>query len=377
MKEWVQRIFLVLISILFCFLFLEFIFKTLAWLQPSQAGPTPIAGLPYENTPDARFWRYDPEAGLNYYEHNSFGMRGSATTFEKPPGIFRIAFIGDSVAHGGNVSQGQTTADYLGLFLGDRQDGRKYEVLNFGVASFGLREYSILLEKKAFLFSPDLVLVGLCLNDYYIRGAEDLKMEDKNDPRGRLRERYANLFKSHFLEYLRDIVPSLNPRYTFGGSEKVEDQATRKLGALKGITDGKKKALRDFSRQKHLPLASFMKLVVNYIPEYRNPEAWIKNEAYIQSIIRACEARKVPVYFFVYPLNEQIFPGFDDPMPQPFIQKLVERNGGQYVEVLRNVKDYQQSNSRQKLYTRLDHMHLLSAGHRLIARLLAEALERG
>ena len=376
MREWIQRIFLVLGSVLFCFLFLEIVFKTLAWLQPNQAGPTPIAGLPYENTPNAKFWRYDPEAGLNYYAHNSFGMRGVSTTLEKPQRVFRIALIGDSVAHGGNTTQGQTTADYLAKFLNERRDGKKYEVLNFSVAGFGLREYSILLEKKALRFSPDLVLVGLCLNDYYIRDAQDLRAEDKNTSSGRLRERYANLLKSHFLEYLRRVIPALDPRYTFGRSREEEERAGRELADLKGLTDAEKQALRDFCRQNHLPLASFMKLVVHYIPEYRSPEMWMKNEGHIRSIIRACGASKIPVCFFVYPLNEQILPGFDDPMPQPFIQQLVERNGGRYVELLQSLKDYQRLNPHERLYTRLDHMHFLKNGHRLIARLLANSLDR-
>src|SRR3989338_9608153 len=99
MKVFLQRVALVLGSILVCFVLLELVFKIIALVQPNQAAVSSVPGLPYENTPNAKFWRFDRESGLNFYRHNSFGLRGPDISMDKPERVFRVTLLGDSVVY--------------------------------------------------------------------------------------------------------------------------------------------------------------------------------------------------------------------------------------------------------------------------------------
>ena len=89
-------------------------------------------------------------------EINSFGMRDKAYTLKKPDGVFRILLLGDSICEFGHWS------DYVEDML--NKNG-KYEILNCGTCAWGLKQYYLYLKSKGKQFNPDMVLLGLCLND--------------------------------------------------------------------------------------------------------------------------------------------------------------------------------------------------------------------
>ena len=100
------------------------------------------------------------------YRVNELGLRGPETTIEKPPGVRRIAVLGDSIAFGYWVSDAQAFARQLEALLNDRPSaGGRVEVLNFGVPGYNLEQEIEALRAKALAFSPDLVVVLFCLND--------------------------------------------------------------------------------------------------------------------------------------------------------------------------------------------------------------------
>ncbi|MBI4432115.1 MAG: SGNH/GDSL hydrolase family protein [Candidatus Omnitrophica bacterium] len=368
-----KNILLCLTSILFCFLFLEATFKIVAFFRPNQTGPSAIAGLPYENVPGARFWRYDREAGFHYYAHNAFGLRGTEVTKDKPTDVFRVALLGDSVAYGGGVGQGQTTADWLERALEGVVPGKKAQVLNFGVASYGLSEYAVLLEEKVLSFSPDAVFVGLCLNDYHIRSESDFASDQKNKPQVVKKERFRNLFKSHFLEFLKNVLFLNAQGFGRGVSDEESIEALSKNPAL---TSDEKRILAQYCLDAGVPLRLYLKGVAHYISEYRDPVSWQKNEKSFDRIIRLCRDKGVPIYFFAYPLNEQTLEGYTSRMPQDFIRQAVEGRGGNYVELLEGFREYRLAHPNEKMYPRYDNMHMLSNGHRLAASILSAVLKR-
>jgi lysophospholipase L1-like esterase len=107
------------------------------------------------------------------YETNSAGFRGRERTPEKPPGGFRIALIGDSIAMGWGVAEADSYAARLEASL-----GAPFEVLNFGVAGLDALESVERYHAQALAFAPDLVIYGFTLNDldnaHYRHSAADL-----------------------------------------------------------------------------------------------------------------------------------------------------------------------------------------------------------
>jgi lysophospholipase L1-like esterase len=90
---------------------------------------------------------------------NVHGMRDAPRALAKPPGVRRIACVGDSVCFGMGTSQDPFNRQ-LELRLGGGS-----EVLNFGVPGYHVGQVAATLAGRAAAFAPDLALVLYCLND--------------------------------------------------------------------------------------------------------------------------------------------------------------------------------------------------------------------
>jgi alginate O-acetyltransferase complex protein AlgI len=92
---------------------------------------------------------------------NRWGMRDRDVPHAKPPGTYRIAFLGPSIVMGTGVGDDDTLTRFLEERLNTiAPDGRRYEVLNFGVADCSLVEQLALLQEQALAFEPDAVFIG-------------------------------------------------------------------------------------------------------------------------------------------------------------------------------------------------------------------------
>ena len=118
---------------------------------------------------------FEPVPGLavegdtaDFYEYrgasNSLGYRDREHPVAKPPGVFRIAVLGDSIAAGYRVER---TADTFPALLESalRRDGLRAEVLNFGVTGYNTSQEVETLRARALRFDPDLVILAYCHND--------------------------------------------------------------------------------------------------------------------------------------------------------------------------------------------------------------------
>lgn len=99
------------------------------------------------------------------FETNSAGFRGPERSPEKPPGVFRIVVIGDSVAMGWGVAYEDTYSARVEAALGSTHDHRSVEVLDLGVADSNAGRAVSHLEDLGMSFDPDMVVYGLTLND--------------------------------------------------------------------------------------------------------------------------------------------------------------------------------------------------------------------
>jgi len=90
---------------------------------------------------------------------NSYGFRDYEYSLEKPANTYRIIALGDSHTFGAGVNLTDSYPKILEQLLNERNDSRKYEVLNFGIPGANLVEKIELLKEKGVSFNPDLVIL--------------------------------------------------------------------------------------------------------------------------------------------------------------------------------------------------------------------------
>ncbi len=97
---------------------------------------------------------------------NSGGFRDYEYSQEKPPNVFRIAVVGDSVTFGWRQRLEDTYPKILEHLLQKNAPSNiHFEVLNFGIGGYNAEQEIELLKTKVLLYSPDLILIGFCPND--------------------------------------------------------------------------------------------------------------------------------------------------------------------------------------------------------------------
>jgi lysophospholipase L1-like esterase len=91
---------------------------------------------------------------------NSLGFRGPEVR-DRSDSIYRIVVLGDSFTWGFGVDDDETYAHYLGTLISG------VEVVNLGVTGYGLRQIIGYYRRVGFDLRPDVVVLGLCLNDIF------------------------------------------------------------------------------------------------------------------------------------------------------------------------------------------------------------------
>ncbi len=105
---------------------------------------------------------------------NEDGFRTPPFAQHKPPGVFRIACLGDSSTFGMNVEEVDNYPSLLRKKLEALYPGR-FEVINLGIPGFTSRQGLELLRQEVVALEPDLVTFAFGTNDRAFRGP----MEDE------------------------------------------------------------------------------------------------------------------------------------------------------------------------------------------------------
>lgn len=148
--------------------------------------------------------------GLTYVKINSHGFRDREHAIAKPSDTFRIAILGDSYAEAFQVPLEKTFWSIMEQRINQcpQRPRSRVEVLNFGISGFSTTRELILLQKRVWQYSPDVVV---------------LLFTTGNDVRDNSRElsKYANLPLPYFV--LRDgeltldnsLLDAKNRSFTF------------------------------------------------------------------------------------------------------------------------------------------------------------------
>jgi hypothetical protein len=98
---------------------------------------------------------------------NSAGFRGPQVSIAKPPGVFRVAVLGDSYAEAMQVTYDRTFSAVVERELAHcpALAGRRIQVLDFGVDGYGTAQELITMRRKVWAYSPDAVVLALFMGN--------------------------------------------------------------------------------------------------------------------------------------------------------------------------------------------------------------------
>ncbi len=84
----------------------------------------------------------------------------------KGPQEYRLAFVGDSVTFGVGVAAADTYPEVVRATLNRWQNRCPVKVFNFAVSSYSVKEMAATLQYRVPAVHPDLVVMGLIINDF-------------------------------------------------------------------------------------------------------------------------------------------------------------------------------------------------------------------
>jgi len=109
------------------------------------------------------------ELNKEYTEINSFGMRDIDINVNDIKNLYKIAVIGDSHTYSSNVeNMVDSFPSQLEKYLNKNSGHPLVKVLNFGVPGYNTAQELEVLQSRAFLFEPRLVILQYCINDTHV-----------------------------------------------------------------------------------------------------------------------------------------------------------------------------------------------------------------
>jgi hypothetical protein len=171
-KTWVIRLVLLVIVCLSVGLFGEMAFRFYVFGLDALS----IRKINSTGSADNRMFQLAPHREIMYelkpnlsmlhwmvkFETNSLGLRDREYSIDKPIGIFRICVVGDSLTVATGVALEETYHKKLEHQFNQQSRSLSFELINFGVGGYSLRQYAAVIKNKVPQYHPDLILIGYC-----------------------------------------------------------------------------------------------------------------------------------------------------------------------------------------------------------------------
>ncbi len=140
------------------------------------------------------------------FRTNSQGLRNRETPLAKPGGFFRVFVSGDSFTEGELIADGNRWSDLLEARF--ERPGRRFEVVNGGIAGSGPMTYAGLFRQIGVRYEPDLWLIMIFPNDLQDTPLRIEKLSSgiyREARKGRV-SRLASRFVPHVVAQIKAIL---------------------------------------------------------------------------------------------------------------------------------------------------------------------------
>jgi hypothetical protein len=145
-----------LAAVLATLLIVEAVLRTTHAFGARVSWTEPDPGIGFRSTPGRAYWNWSENDHPVSGRINSHGWRDRERSAEKPRGVYRVAFLGDSFVE---AMQVETDSTFLALAEDDlnSRSGRRVEIMNFGRSGATQTEELLILRSDVEEFSPDMV----------------------------------------------------------------------------------------------------------------------------------------------------------------------------------------------------------------------------
>jgi lysophospholipase L1-like esterase len=277
----------------------------------------------------------------------------------KPPGVVRIAAVGDSFTFGLGVAGHETFSTVLEELLAARMmpDDRRVEVLNFGVSGYNTTQELALLRDRVLAFEPDMVVLGWFINDFDDLGGSSWVV----DRSGYLA--FAPLSDRSREMGLAAVTPDTNVvwRALLGYSQLC--RTVQRVMGRRAMA----RELGEEASEWWWSSALVRAIVLGReIPRTRS--AWKRMEEALLAV-----GETLPTVFLLIPAREQVGRAeYHGPLRR--VREFLAGRNLASVDLLAHLEASDEDAARFYLP---ENPHPSAAGHRLIAELLLAELERG
>ena len=121
----------------------------------------PDPELGFVLSPGMKGW--NREEARAFVKINSAGMRDRERAIGKLSGVIRVAVLGDSYTAALQVESDKTFLSHMERAF--NADMKRVEILNFGVPGYATDQELLMLRKRVWRYSPDVVLLAFYVND--------------------------------------------------------------------------------------------------------------------------------------------------------------------------------------------------------------------
>lgn len=139
-----------------------------------------------------------------HVETNSKGLREESFSAQKPEGVKRILFLGDSFTFGWGVNSSDRFSDIVEKKL-NNGSSKRHQSINAGIPGYGMEDNLILFRERGINYNPDIVIVSFSSQDVLsTRNSKSIREQAENltpsDKESKIREKELELQRTYMRE---------------------------------------------------------------------------------------------------------------------------------------------------------------------------------